>query len=152
MARDETQEEQADRKWADLLQELRVMQTGVQLLAGFLLTLPFQDRFDDLDDVQRTTYLALVTLAGITTALVLAPVAVHRRLSGRHVKPRVVETAHRATRPILAAVALLIVGTTAFVFDVVLGRLAGVVTGGSMALLAVGLLVLWPTRLLESSE
>ncbi len=99
MVRDETQDEQADRKWTDLLQELRVMQTGVQLLAGFLLTLPFQDRFADLDDVQRTAYLVLVTVAGITTALVLAPVAVHRRLAGRHVKPRVVEMAHRATRP-----------------------------------------------------
>jgi hypothetical protein len=73
--RDETPQERADRKWGDLLQELRVMQTGVQLLAGFLLTLPFQQRFDDLDEFQRDFYLVLVVLAGVTTALVLTPVA-----------------------------------------------------------------------------
>ena len=52
--RNETREEQLDRNWMELLQELRVLQTGVQILAGFLLTLPFQSRFETLDDFQRT--------------------------------------------------------------------------------------------------
>ena len=77
--RNET-EAKADRKWGDLLQELRVMQTGVQLTAGFLLTLPFQQKFGDLDDFQRDFYLVLVVLAGVTTALVITPVAAHRTL------------------------------------------------------------------------
>ena len=47
--RDETEAERLDRNWDDMLQELRVVQTGVQLLSGFLLTLPFSDRFADLD-------------------------------------------------------------------------------------------------------
>ncbi len=50
--------EQQDRKWEDLLQELRVMQTGAQLTAGFLLTLPFQDVFwERLSQAQEVFYL-----------------------------------------------------------------------------------------------
>src|SRR5690606_31603274 len=58
--RPETPEQRSDRNWNELLQELRVMQTGVQILTGFLLILPFQSRFADLDDYQRTVYLTLV--------------------------------------------------------------------------------------------
>ncbi len=146
MPRDETDEEKADRKFADILQELRVMQTGVQLTAGFLLTLPFQERFADLDDVQRTTYLVLVVLAGVTTAVVLTPVAVHRRLSGQHVKARVVEAAHRMARTALACVALLVVGVIWFIFDLVVYRGAAVGVAAVMAVLALLLLVAYPLR------
>ena len=65
--RHETKTEALDRNWNDLLQEMRVMQTGVQIIAGFLLTLPFQRAFAELDDVQRTIYLAMVCIAGVTT-------------------------------------------------------------------------------------
>ncbi|MDP9987157.1 hypothetical protein J2S98_002316 [Arthrobacter oryzae] len=67
--RNETREEQMDRNWAELLQELRVLQTGVQILAGFLLTLPFQQRFEKLDDWEVGLYLTNVVSAG-TAALV----------------------------------------------------------------------------------
>lgn len=146
MPRDETDDEQADRKFADILQELRVMQTGVQLTAGFLLTLPFQSRFADLDDLQLATYLALVLLAGVTTAVVLTPVAVHRRLSGQHVKDRVVQSAHRMARTALAFVATLVVGVIWFVFDLAVGRGAAVAVTGAMAVVVVLLLVLLPLR------
>ena len=63
MARSETETERLDRNWASLLQELRVVQTGVQLLTGFLLTLPFQQRFDVLDGDMRVLYLATVSCA-----------------------------------------------------------------------------------------
>jgi Family of unknown function (DUF6328) len=59
--RGETSLERLDRNWADLLQELRVVQTGVQLLTGFLLILPFQSRFEQLTTTQQTIY--LVTLS-----------------------------------------------------------------------------------------
>ena len=62
--RDETEAQRLDRNWSSLLQELRVTQTGVQLLTGFLLTLPFQARFTQLDDTMRTAYLG-VALAGV---------------------------------------------------------------------------------------
>jgi hypothetical protein len=147
MARDESEDERSDRKFSDMLQELRVMQTGVQLTAGFLLTLPFQDPFADLDDGQRATYLALVVLAGVTTVLVLTPVAVHRRLSGDHVKGRVVEVTHRIARLALAFVAVLVVGVTGFIFDVVVDRPTALVVAAATALLAGLLLVLLPQRI-----
>jgi uncharacterized membrane protein len=146
MNRTETDEEQADRKFADILQELRVMQTGVQLTAGFLLTLPFQSLFADLDDTQRGTYLALVVLAGLTTVLVITPVAVHRRLSGQHVKYRVVQVAHRIARMALAFVALLVVGSVWFILDIVVDRSAALVVAAAMALVAGLMLVVLPLR------
>jgi hypothetical protein len=149
MVRNETDEEKADRKWGDLLQELRVMQTGVQLTAGFLLTLPFQSQFADLDDLQRRWYLVLVVVAGLTTALVLAPVAVHRRLSGQHVKDRLVEVAHRLAQAALGFVALLVVGITAFIFDVVVDRTGALIVGALMAVVALLLLVALPYRLVD---
>jgi hypothetical protein len=146
VTRDETDEEQADRKFADILQELRVMQTGVQLTAGFLLTLPFQQRFADLDDTQRATYLTLVVLAAVTTLLVITPIAVHRHLSGQHVKHRVVQAAHRIARLALALVALLVVGSVWFILDVVADRAAAAVVAAAVAVLAVLLLVVLPPR------
>src|SRR5918992_1816160 len=106
--RNETPQQRADRKWGDILQELRVMQTGVQLLAGFLLTLPFQQAFGRLDESQRDLYLGLVVLAGVTTALVLTPVATHRALSGRQVKDRLVRAAGILMALALGALALLV--------------------------------------------
>jgi hypothetical protein len=146
--RSETHEQRLDRKWEDLLQELRVMQTGVQLTGGFLLTLPFQGPFADLDHVQRTVYLCLVVLAGTTTALVLAPVAVHHSLSGRHVKERLVDSAHRITAFVLAGIGALITGTVFFIFDIVVGRSTALLVGGAVLLVVTLLMVVLPWRLL----
>ncbi|GAB6983597.1 DUF6328 family protein [Nocardioides pyridinolyticus] len=141
--RDETEEERLDRKWNDLLQELRVMQTGAQLTAGFLLTLPFQETFEDLDRFQIGLYLALVLLAALTTALVMGPVAIHRRLTGSHVKERVVQSAHRLVYGVITCIALLVAGMVMLIFDVVVGRTwAAVAAGGIAAVLIVLLLVL----------
>src|SRR4051795_12144025 len=81
--RDETELERLDRNWTDLLQELRVVQTGVQLLTGFLLTLPFQNRFVLLESYQRTAYLATVACAIGATGFLIAPVSLHRLLFRR---------------------------------------------------------------------
>ena len=142
--RRETEDERSDRKWGDLLQEMRVMQTGTQLIAGFLLTLPFQGRFEDLDGYQRGLYLAVVLVALVTTALVISPIAVHRRLTGHHVKHRLVALADIAVRGVLAGIGLLIVGITVLVVDVVVGRAAGLLAGGVLLAIVVALLVLLP--------
>jgi L-cystine uptake protein TcyP (sodium:dicarboxylate symporter family) len=133
--RNESDTERADRKWNDMLQELRVIQTGVQLTAGFLLTLPFQQRFADLTDLQRDAYLGLVVLAATITALVLSPVAIHRRLSGEHVKDRLVRASHLIMQVVLILMALLVAGIVAFIFDVVVDRTGAFVAGGSVLLL-----------------
>lgn len=138
--RNETPAERLDRNWNDLLQEMRVMQTGVQLIAGFLLTLPFQEAFGDLDDVQRTVYLILVAVAGVTTAMMLVPIALHRRLFGDHVKGSLVRTAHGLVIVVLGAIGLLISGIVWLIFDVVVDRAAGVTAGGLTLLVVLVLL------------
>ncbi|CAI9415370.1 DUF6328 family protein [Nocardioides sp. T2.26MG-1] len=150
--RRETEEERLDRKWEDLLQELRVMQTGAQLLAGFLLTLPFQDRFGSLDDVQKGLYLALVLLATLTTAMIMGPIAIHRRLSGRHVKERLVASAHVLVWGVLTAIALLVTGIVMFIFDMVIDRTWSSIAAGTMALVMVTLLVLLPHHLMKRDD
>src|SRR3954449_13388600 len=93
--RNESEAEREDRKYDDLLQELRVIQTSAQLTAGFLLTLPFQQRFSDLSTAQERFYLALVGLAALVSAVVRTPVAIHRQPSGLRVKGLLGEAAHR---------------------------------------------------------
>ena len=72
----ESDSERLTRNLNELLQELRVTQTGVQILTGFLLTLPFSQRFKELDGVQRTSYLAILCGSVIATGLIIAPVAI----------------------------------------------------------------------------
>ena len=145
--RNETVDEKLDRKWNDLLQELRVMQTGAQLTAGFLLTLPFQTAFADLDTFQVRLYLVLVLLAAITTALVMSAVAVHRRLSGENVKERTVAATHRITIAVLTTISCLITGMVLLIFDVVLSRTYGLLWGGVIGVLTAVLLVVVPHAL-----
>lgn len=147
--RNETEEERLDRLWNELLQELRVMQTGAQLTAGFLLTLPFQQKFADLDDFARRLYLVLVILAALTTALVMAPVAIHRRLSGQHIKERVVNSAHRLVYGVLACIALLVSGMVMLIFDVVVDRAYAVVASVCIFAVLLLLLVVLPLRLVR---
>jgi len=148
--RDETETERADRKWEDVLQELRVIQTGAQLTAGFLLTLPFQERFEDLTDLQRNAYLALVVLAAVVTALVLAPVAIHRRVSGEQIKSRLVAASDRIMRAVLACLALLVAGIVTFIFDVVVGGTSALVVGAALAVVLVVMLVAVPRALVRT--
>lgn len=145
--RDETPAERLDRLWADILQELRVMQTGAQLFAGFLLTLPFQSSFHDLDRFGKGLYLTMVSLAVLTTALVMTAVGTHQRLTGEHVKDRVVAVGQNVVRAVVALLALILVCITVFVFDVVVGRTVGLVAGGVAAVVLGALLLVVPELL-----
>ncbi|MFC7492214.1 MULTISPECIES: DUF6328 family protein [unclassified Knoellia] len=120
--RDETDTERFDRNWDELLQELRVTQTGVQLLAGFLLTLPFQQRFATITEVQRNAYLAALATAVLATALFVAPVSAHRLMFRRHAKAELVRFADIAARTGLVVLAISITAATFLIFDVVMGR------------------------------
>jgi hypothetical protein len=128
--REESANERLDRHWADLLQELRVIQTGTQILTGFLLALAFQPAFQDLDRLQTSVYLALVCLAVLATIAGLAPVSSHRVLYGLLVKERVVAFGDVLLRVTLVLISFLLVGVVFFLFDVVLDRPAGLVAGG----------------------
>jgi hypothetical protein len=138
--RDETPAERADRNWNEVLQELRVLQTGTQILSGFLLALAFQPGFADLDEGQRVAYLTLVVLAALSAIFALAPVALHRILFRRLAKPQVVAYGHAALVTALVTTAVLLVGVVGFVFDFVVGASASWI---AVAILATLLIVLW---------
>jgi MFS family permease len=106
--RDESEVERADRNLAELLQELRVAGLGVQVLFGFLLSLPFTNRFTSLSHGQRQLYIATLVLAAVATALLLGPVAYHRLVFRQRQKERLVRTANIMAICGLAAVGLAI--------------------------------------------
>ena len=141
--RDETLNERMDRNWAEILQELRVTQTGTQILTGFLLTIAFQPKFADLTLFQQRVYLILVIAAVVTTALGLAPVSLHRGLFRKGAKQTIVQTAHIILRIALVGVGIILVGTVLLIFDLVIGRTAAVVMAG-ITLLAVIILAMLP--------
>ena len=142
--RDETEFARLDRNWSEMLQELRVTQTGTQILTGFLLTLAFQPRFDDLDAFQVDVYLVLVVLAALTTALALAPVSLHRTLFREGAKSQIVVFTDRILKAVLAGVALVLSGTVLLIFDVVIGRTAALVSGGAALVVIVGFWLVLP--------
>jgi len=104
--RDETEAERDDRNLAELLQELRVAGLGVQVLFGFLLSLPFTSRFTWLTPGQRDLYLATLLLAAVATALLLGPVAYHRLVFRRGQKEGLVRAASMMAIAGLATVGL----------------------------------------------
>ena len=127
--RDETEDERMDRNWGELLQELRVTQTGTQILMAFLLTIAFQPTFSRLGGFERAVYLVLVLVAAATTALGIAPVNLHRALFRQHAKADLVRIGHVIVRCTLLGVAIVLVGTVLLVYDVVLGKPAGILAG-----------------------
>lgn len=133
-------QETLNRNWDELLQEIRVTQTGVQILTGFLLTVPFSQRFAELTAFQKDVYLAVLAGSVLTTGLVVAPVAFHRALFRQRRRELLVESGNRFALAGLATLALTVSGVVLLVVDVVIGTSAGWVAGG--VLLAV-LLFLW---------
>lgn len=148
--REESADERADRNWNELLQELRVSQTGVQLLAGFLVTLPFQEQFEDLDSFQRAWYVGLLALALTTVGVMLSPVAIHRRVFQEGAKPELVRAGHRLTVVALGLIGVLLGGIAFLVVDMVYDRTAA--AGGAVVAVIVlaGLLVALPSRVAPS--
>jgi hypothetical protein len=145
-ARSETEAQRLDRNWLSLLQELRVVQTGVQLLTGFLLTLPFQPRFDSLDTTMRVVYLTTVACSISATVLLEAPVALHRLLFRRHRIESVVSLAHRFAYAGLLLMGVAMGGVAVLIFGAVAGPTAGAIAGACALAAEVGFWVLLPLR------
>ena len=135
--RNETEVERLDRNWGEILQELRVTQTGSQILTGFLLTIPFQSRFSELEAHERIIYLVLVGFAVLATLLALTPVTLHRALFRQRAKPQLVALANVIMRITFVTLAGTLTGTALLIFDVVLGRTAGIVAGSVTLSLAI---------------
>jgi putative flippase GtrA len=122
--RHETEEERDDRNLMELLQELRVAGIGVQVLFGFLLSLPFTARFGRLDSFQRHLYIVSLLLAALATGLLSAPVAYHRLVFRQHKKARLLQVANAMALGGLATVGLAISSGVLLVAGVVLQGLA----------------------------
>lgn len=141
-----------DRNWDEILQELRVTQTGNQILTGFLLALAFQQRFGQLEPLGITIYLILVGLACVATLLALAPVSLHRWLFQRHAKKEAVMIGNRILRTTLVTVALLIIGVALFLFYFVISLTAGIIAAVVVAVIIIVLWVALPLRVLRANR
>jgi Family of unknown function (DUF6328) len=142
--RGESLNQRMDRNWNEILQELRVTQTGTQIFTGFLLTIAFQARFGELTTFQLRVYLVLVIAAVLTTALGLAPVNLHRGLFREGEKMTIVQTVHIILRITLAGIAVMLIGTVLLIFDLVVNRTAALIAAGVMLLVVIILAVLPP--------
>lgn len=136
----ENEAERLDRNYGELLQEMRVLQAGVQILFAFLLTLAFQASFTDVTEFQRNTYLVALITAALATACIIGPVPFHRIVFRRGMKADLIKVATRYVTAGLAFLFVSISGAVLLVLDVLVSRtFATVVT----AVIATVFLVLW---------
>ncbi len=140
----ETPKQRWDRNFADLLQELRVAQTGVQILFAFLLTLPFSNGFPETTAYQRDVYLVALLAAAAATAMIIAPVAFHRALFRQGRKPELVRFGHKMATGGLAFMLIAMVSAVLLITDFVLSRPVSLVLGGVTAIFFVTFWVALP--------
>jgi hypothetical protein len=138
--RNETDVERLDRNLVELLQEVRVVQTGVQVLFAFLLTVPFSSRFDTITGFQRGAYFAALVGAAAASVLLIAPTAVHRILFRLGQKEYMVEVSNRLALGGLVATAVAMVAVMLLVADVMFGVGVAIVVA---TLTAISFVVVW---------
>src|SRR5438270_10720488 len=119
--RPETALQRWDRNFTELLQELRVAQTGVQIVFGFLLTVPFSNRFSHATALQIAVYTITVVAAAVAAALLIAPVSHHRQVFRKGRKPELVQWADRIAQAGLVALLVTMSGAVFLVLDVLKG-------------------------------
>ena len=110
-------EERQDRQMIELLNELRVAMPGVQILFGFLLTVPFAQGFQRATDFQRNTYFVTLLLVALSTACLIAPSTAHRVLFHQHQRPWLIEHANRMLIAGSSFLALALTGAVLLVTD-----------------------------------
>ncbi|MFJ8897179.1 DUF6328 family protein [Streptomyces sp. NPDC102370] len=129
----ESARERVNRRWNEILQETRVTQTGVQILFGFLLSVAFTPLFRELETLDRVIYVMTVVFGAAATGSLIAPVSIHRFLSGQRMKDEMVEAAGRLMVCGMVLLALTIGCTLLLILRfVVPGVLAEVLVGGVM--------------------
>ena len=148
MSEGESERERINRNFSELLQEMRVSQTGIQLLFGFLLAVAFTSQVQGLSHADKWVYAATVLTTTIALALNMAPVAVHRATFRRHMKDAVVRTSHVLMLGALTALFLSIMGALYLALTMVFPPVRWPLTIGSGMIFAVVWLLL--PRLLRS--
>ena len=150
--RNESQAQRLDRNYSELLQELRVAQTGVQILFAFLLSIAFQQRFDDITAFQRTVYVVTLLCAAISALLLIAPVAAHRVLFRRHRKDELVSfTGHVALGGLIFLLAAML-GAVLFVIDWVADLPLALVSVAGLATIGAWFWWISPARWLAGTQ
>ena len=147
--RGETEDQKADRRYDELLQELRVAQTGVQFLFAFLLTLAFTQRFEEITDAQTWLYVGTLLVTAAASALLIGPVPLHRILFRRGLKPRLVHGADAMARAGLVMLLLGINGAVLLILDVVLGGVLPFVLSGAAVVFFVLVWAVYPLTVRE---
>lgn len=154
--RDESDAQRLDRNYSELLQELRVAQTGVQILFAFLLTIAFQQRFPRISAFQRDVYLATLMAAATAAVMLISPVAAHRLMFRRRIKDRLVALTARVAATGLFFLGVAMVGAVLLVVDLVAGAVAAIILAAALALLVAWLWYLrpahWRAAGLQTSE
>jgi hypothetical protein len=145
--RDETDAERLDRNFIELLQELRVAQTGVQILFAFLLSIAFQQNFGHLSDAQRGLYIATLTSAALAAVLIIAPVSAHRVLFRQHGKQEIVDFSARAAAVGLVFLAIAVVAAVFLVTSYVAGVAVAIAVSALVGLVMTAMWAVAPLRL-----
>jgi hypothetical protein len=133
--KDEDEAERLDRELIELLNELRVVMPGVQLLFGFLLTVPFQQRFNIVDDYQRLVYLVTLLLTAASAAFLMAPSAFHRLTFREGQKPYLIRLATRQAIVGMGLLALAMNGALLLLVDLLYSSLTTAIVVGLTGLL-----------------
>jgi len=150
--REESQKERLDRNLQEMLGELRVALPGVQVLFAFLLVVPFNQRFGQVTDFQKTLYLITLLFTTASSICLIAPSAHHRLEFRRQDKENIVTTGNRIVVVGLALLAIAMTGAVLFVTDVIYGTTTTVAASLGVALAFVVLWFVIPLRRLAAGR
>lgn len=150
--RDETAGERLDRNYAELLQELRLLQAGMKVLFGFLLSLAFQSRFVDVTDFQQNIYLVILVSAALATGVLIAPVSFHRWVFGRGMKDDLIAAVSRYVAGGLVLLFITVVGAVLLVMDFLTSPTAAIIVTSCVGVAFICLWAVFPLRVLARNR
>jgi hypothetical protein len=128
--RDETPDEELDRNTIELLNELRIAGTGIQVMFAFLLVVPFNVGWSKTSSFERTVYFVTLALVAVATFLLMAPPVHHRLLFRHHEKRYLITVANRLAIAGSAFLALGFTGILVLLSDYAVGGIAPIFAGG----------------------
>jgi hypothetical protein len=150
--RDEAAHERADRNLSELFQELRVALPGVTVLLGFLLTVPFSQRFKELSSFEERLYFGVLMSTALSSTFLIAPSVSHRILFRRQEKEYLVTVANRLALVGTGFLAISICGVVAMVSHLVFGTAATIVSTAAIATTVLGVWYVGPVMRLRRDE
>ncbi|GAA1568611.1 DUF6328 family protein [Kribbella sancticallisti] len=148
----EDEHERLDRHWNELLQELRLAQTGTQILFAFLLSIAFQPRFQDADNFTHDVFAVTLIASAFAVGLLLAPVAFHRIVFQKRLRDQMIPIAHHLASGGMALLVVAMCGGVLLAIDVVLSRTIAVVIVAVVALWFIGFWYVLPTYVRRTSR